>query len=182
MSESKTIARPYANACFEVAEDDGSTGEWLLFLETAAEVVKDGAMLDLVKSPGIDKQALAKTIFTVANEASGVSESDERMNFVSLLAQNSRLEALPEIKEQFQQMKQELEKVVEATITSASEISSESLNSIKLALEDKLEQSVSIEVKMDESLIGGAKIQIGDNMIDASVRSQINELGRILTN
>ena len=44
------------------------------------------------------------------------------------------------------------------------------------------DRSVSIEVKMDESLIGGAKIQIGDNMIDASVRSQINELGRILTN
>ena len=116
MSESKTIARPYANACFEVAQEGGSTGEWLLFLETAAEVVKDEAMLDLVKSPGIDKQALAKTIFTIANEASDVSESDERMNFVSLLAQNSRLEALPEIKEQFQQMKQELEKVVEATI------------------------------------------------------------------
>ena len=182
MSESKTIARPYANACFEVAQDGGTTVEWLLFLETAAEVVKDGAMLDLVKSPGIDKQALAKTIFTIANEASDVSKSDERMNFVSLLAQNSRLEALPEIKEQFQQMKQELEQVVEATITSASEISSESLNVIKSALEAKLGQSVSIEVKMDESLIGGAKIQIGDNMIDASVRSQINELGRILTN
>ena len=79
-------------------------------------------------------------------------------------------------------MKQELEKVVEATITSASEINSESLNVIKSALEEKLGQAVSIEVKMDESLIGGAKIQIGDNMIDASVRSQINELGRILTN
>jgi len=182
MSESKTIARPYANACFEVAQDGGSAGEWLLFLETAAEVVKDEAMLDLVKSPGIDKQALAKTIFTIANEASDVSKSDERMNFVSLLAQNSRLEALPEIKEQFQQMKQELEKVIEATITTASEISDESLRTIKKALENKLQQSVSIEVMMDEGLIGGAKIQIGDNMIDASIRSQINELGRILTN
>ena len=77
MSESKTIARPYANACFEVAQDGESAGEWLLFLETAAEVVKDEAMLDLVKSPGIDKQALAKTIFTIANEASDVSKSDE---------------------------------------------------------------------------------------------------------
>ena len=182
MSEAKTIARPYANACFEVAQDGGNAGEWLLFLEAAAEVVKDGAMLNLVKSPGIDKQTLAKTIFAIANEASGVAESDERMNFVSLLSQNSRLEALPEIKEQFQQKKQELEKVVEATITSAREISDESLGAIKATLEDKLEQSVRIEVKMDETLIGGAKIQIGDNMIDASVRSQINELGRILTN
>ena len=182
MSESKTIARPYANACFEVAEDDGSTGEWLLFLETAAEVVRDGAMLDLVKSPGIDKQALAKTIFSISNEASGAPESEDRMNFISLLSQNSRLEALPEIKKQFQQMKQELERVVEATITTASEISEESLNTIKAALETKLKQSVSIEVMMDEGLIGGAKIQIGDSMIDASVRSQIDELGRILTN
>ncbi len=160
MSESKTIARPYANACFEIAQESGNAEEWLLFLENAAEVVKDSAMLNLVKSPGIDKQALAKTIFS----------------------QNSRLEALPEIKKQFQQMKQELERVVEATITTASEISEESLNTIKAALETKLNQSVSIEVMMDEGLIGGAKIQIGDSMIDASVRSQIDELGRILTN
>jgi len=154
----------------------------LLFLETASEVVKDSAMLNLVKSPGIDKQALAKTIFSICNEASGAPESKDRMNFVSLLSQNSRLEALPEIKKQFQQMKQELERVVEATITTASEISDESLNTIKAALETKLNQSVSIEVMMDEGLIGGAKIQIGDSMIDASVRSQIDELGRILTN
>ena len=79
-------------------------------------------------------------------------------------------------------MKQELERVVEATITTASEISEQSLSTIKKALEAKLNQSVSIEVMMDEGLIGGAKIQIGDSMIDASVRSQIDELGRILTN
>jgi len=182
MSESKTIARPYANACFEIAQENGNAEEWLLFLETAAEVVKDDAMLNLVKSPGIDKQALAKTIFAIINEASGAPEAEDRMNFISLLSQNSRLEALPEIMKQFQQMKQELEKVVEATITTASEISVESLNTIKAALEAKLNQSVSIEVMMDEGLIGGAKIQIGDNMIDASVRSQIDELGRILTN
>lgn len=182
MPESKTIARPYANACFEIAQESGNAEEWLLFLETAAEVVKDSAMLNLVKSPGIDKQALAKTIFSISNEASGAPESEDRMNFISLLSQNSRLEALPEIKKQFQQMKQELERVVEATITTASEISEESLNTIKAALETKLNQSVSIEVMMDEGLIGGAKIQIGDSMIDASVRSQIDELGRILTN
>ena len=182
MSESKTIARPYANASFEIAQESGNAEEWLLFLENAAEVVKDSAMLNLVKSPGIDKQALAKTIFSISNEASGAPESEDRMNFISLLSQNSRLEALPEIKKQFQQMKQELERVVEATITTASEISEESLNTIKAALETKLNQSVSIEVMMDEGLIGGAKIQIGDSMIDASVRSQIDELGRILTN
>lgn len=182
MSESKTIARPYANACFEIAQESDNAEEWLLFLETAAEVVKDSAMLNLAKSPGIDKQALAKTITSISNEASGTPESEDRMNFISLLSQNSRLEALPEIKKQFQQMKQELERVVEATITTASEISEESLNTIKAALETKLNQSVSIEVMMDEGLIGGAKIQIGDSMIDASVRSQIDELGRILTN
>ena len=182
MSEAKTIARPYASACFEVAQESDNTNEWLLFLEAAAEVVADEAMLNLVKSPGIDKQALAKTIFAIANEASSVPELDERRNFILLLSQNSRLEALTEIKKQFLQMKQELEKVIEATITTASEISDESLSTIKTALENKLQQSVSIEVMMDEGLIGGAKIQIGDNMIDASIRSQINELGRILTN
>ncbi len=182
MSEAKTVARPYASACFDVAQETGNTDEWLLFLEAAAEVIKDEAMLNLVKSPGIDKQTLAKTIFTISSEASGVSDSDERRNFILLLSQNNRLEALAEIKKQFQQMKQEIEKVVEATITTASEITDESLSTIKNALETKLQQSVTIEVTMDEALIGGAKIQIGDNMIDASIRSQINELGRILTN
>ena len=48
MSESKTIARPYANACFEIAQESGNAEEWLLFLENAAEVVKDSAMLNPV--------------------------------------------------------------------------------------------------------------------------------------
>ena len=75
MSESKTIARPYASACFNVAQETGKTDDWFLFLEAAAEVVKDEAMLNLVKSPGIDKQTLAKTIVAISNEASGASES-----------------------------------------------------------------------------------------------------------
>ena len=79
-------------------------------------------------------------------------------------------------------MKQASEKVVEATITAASPISEESLDSIRSALESKLNQTVNLMTRTDESLIGGAKIQIGDNMIDASVRSQLDELGRILTN
>ena len=104
------------------------------------------------------------------------------MNFLSLLSQNGRLETLPEIKQQFESMKQASEKVVEATITAASPISEESLDSIRSALESKLSQTVNLMTRTDESLIGGAKIQIGDNMIDASVRSQLDELGRILTN
>ena len=69
MSESKTIARPYASACFDVAQETGNTDDWLLFLGAAAEVVKDEAMLNLVKSPGIDKQALAKTIFSIITQS-----------------------------------------------------------------------------------------------------------------
>ena len=112
MSESKTIARPYARACFNVAQETGNTDDWLLFLEAAAEVVKDEAMLNLVKSPGIDKQELAKTIVAISNEASGASDLDERRNFILLLSQNNRLEALTEIKKQFQQMKQELQRLL----------------------------------------------------------------------
>ena len=182
MSETKTIARPYANASFEVAKTDGQTEGWLLFLEAAAAVVQDGAMLNLVKSPNTDKEALTKTIFSISNKASGLEPSADRMNFLSLLSQNGRLEALPEIKQQFELMKQASEKVVEATITAASPINEESLDSIRAALEGKFNQTVNITTKTDESLIGGAKIQIGDNMTDASVRSQIDELSRILTN
>jgi len=182
MSETKTIARPYANACFEVAKTDGQTEGWLLFLEAAATVVQDDDMLNLVKSPGIDKEALTEIIFNIANKAAGVESSTDRMNFLSLLSQNGRLETLPEIKQQFESMKQASEKVVEATITAASPISEESLDSIRSALESKLSHTVNLMTRTDESLIGGAKIQIGDNMIDASVRSQLDELGRILTN
>tara|TARA_B110000438_G_C15536136_1_gene530645 strand:- start:62 stop:610 length:549 start_codon:yes stop_codon:yes gene_type:complete len=182
MSETKTIARPYANACFEVAQEEAETADWLLFLEAATIVLENSEILNIVKSPGTDKQALAKIIYTIANQASGIEESLDRMNFLSLLSQNTRLEILSEIKQQFEQMKLASEKVVEATITAAAPISEESLESIRTALENKLNQTVTMMTKTDESLIGGAKIQIGDNMIDASVRAQLDELGRILTN
>ncbi len=92
MSETKTIARPYANACFEVAKTDGQTEAWLLFLEAAATVVQDDDMLNLVKSPGIDKEALNEIIFNIANKAAGVESSTDSMNFMSFLSQNGRLD------------------------------------------------------------------------------------------
>ena len=182
MSETKTIARPYANACFEIAKTNEQTGDWLLFLEAASMVVQNDAILSIIKSPNSDKEALTTKIFSIANAAAGIEASAHRMNFLSLLAQNARLETLPEIKQQFELMKQTSEKTVEATITAASPINEESLESIRAALESKLNQTVTIVTKTDESLIGGAKIQIGDNMIDSSVRSQIDQLGRVLTN
>ena len=93
MSETKTIARPYANASFEVAKTDGQTEDWLLFLEAAATVVQAGAMLNLVKSPTTDKEVLTKTIFSISNKASGLEPSADRMNFCILYTSPSQPDA-----------------------------------------------------------------------------------------
>ena len=90
--------------------------------------------------------------------------------------------AVSEISKQFDAKKRIEERVAKVTITSATDIDDESLSVIKQALKEKLNKSIEVIVETDEQLIGGATIKIGDHMIDGTIRSQLANLNRFLTN
>ena len=182
MEESKTIARPYAKAAFEIALADKEVKEWSVFLQACSHVVDSPEMASLVSSPGVDSKALAKSIYELAIEITNTNENKTFLNFMFVLAGNKRLMAVSEISKQFDAKKRIEDRVAKVTITSATDIDDESLSVIKQALKEKLNKSIEVIVETDEQLIGGATIKIGDHMIDGSIRSQLSNLNRFLTN
>lgn len=182
MEESKTIARPYAKAVFDIALANKQLSEWSAFLQACAHVVVNPEMASLISSPGVDTKALAKAIYELSIEIANSEENKNFLSFILVLAGNRRLSVVSEISNQFDSKKRTEENVVEVTITSATEISDESLSAIKQALKEKLNKSIEVIVEKNEELIGGATIRGGDHMIDGSVRSQLSSLNRFLTN
>jgi len=152
MEESKTIARPYAKAVFDIALSNKQLKEWSIFLQGCSHVVDNSEMTSLISSPGVDVKALAKVIYELAIEIANINENKNFLSFILVLAGNKRLAVVSEISKQFDAKKRTEEGVVEVTITSASDICDESLSAIKQALKEKLNKSIEVIVKKMNNL------------------------------
>ena len=102
--------------------------------------------------------------------------SAEAENFVRVLAQNGRLELLPEIRTQFEALKNEREGVLEAEVHSAFELSEAQVAELVQRLEKKTGRKVKPRVQVDKDLIAGVRIVLGDKVIDGSARAQLGAL------
>ena len=111
-----------------------------------------------------------------AQDLLGAQLSGEAENFVRVLAQNDRLALLPEIRAQFDVLRNEREGVVEAELQSAFELSDSQLDDIVQRLQKKTGRKVRAHVSVDRELIGGVKIVLGDKVIDGSARAQLAAL------
>jgi F-type H+-transporting ATPase subunit delta len=100
----------------------------------------------------------------------------EAENFVRVLAQNGRLELLPEIRAQFESLKNEREGVVEAEVHSAFELTDAQVGDLVQRLEKKTGRKVKVRLQLDKKLIGGIKVVLGDKVIDGSARAQLGAL------
>ena len=86
------------------------------------------------------------------------------------------------VSNQFEQKKQQAEQTSEVFLTSAAKLPEDDVEQIKQALSKKLGKNIKLNSSVDETLIGGAVVKIGDHMIDGSVRSQLKKMTRFLIN
>ncbi|MDR2259410.1 MAG: F0F1 ATP synthase subunit delta [Azoarcus sp.] len=177
MAENVTIARPYADAAFELARGAGALGPWSEALDRLAIVMADPAMLACVTDPKLSAERLCELVLEVAGELSA-----EQRNFVRVLVDNERLHVLPEIRDLFAVLKNAHEGVLEAKITSAFPLDDASLASLKADLEARFKARINTAVAVDPELIGGVRIAIGDEVIDASVRGKLASMAATLKN
>jgi len=105
-----------------------------------------------------------------------LSLSGEGENFIRVLAENGRLDLLPEIRTQFHALRNEREGVIEAEVFSAFELSGAQLADLVQRLEKKTGRKVKAKVQLDKELIGGIKVVLGDKVIDGSARAQLGAL------
>lgn len=175
MSDLTTIARPYAKAAFDFAVEKKQLDKWGEMLVFAAEVTKNEQIHELLNS-SMAAERLAEIFVTVCGE-----QIDEfGLNLIKVMAENGRLIALPDVCEQFFVFKKEHEKMIEATVISAVELSQQQLANISLKLEQRLSRKVQLNCSIDESLLGGVIIRAGDLIIDDSVRGRLNRLSDVL--
>jgi F-type H+-transporting ATPase subunit delta len=112
--------------------------------------------------------------------AQGVLSSTTGRNFLRLVAENDRLEVLPEIVQRFDALKAEAERTVAVSIVSASEIDAGQAALIARSLEQRLGRAVELKFSVDPDLLGGAVIRAEDQVIDGSVRSRLESLANTL--
>lgn len=172
MAEPSTVARPYAEAAFGLADAAGALGKWSEMLSALAAVSDDERVQRAIADPKLsDEQAAGIFIAVLAGRLSGEAE-----NFVRVLAQNDRLTLLPEIAAQFESLKNEREGVVEAEVQSAFELSEAQFADLVRRLESKTGRKVKARVSVHPELIGGVRILLGDKVIDGSARGQLAAL------
>ena len=172
MAEPSTVARPYAEAAFKLADEAGALAQWSEMLGSLAQVGADARVRAAVADPNLPDAKVAGLFISIL--AGGLDGQAE--NFVRILAQNDRLDLLPEIRTQFEALKNEREGVVEAEVQSAFELSEAQLADLVQRLEKKTGRKVRTKVSVDRELIGGVKVVLGDKVIDGSARAQLGAL------
>lgn len=175
MSEVTTIARPYAKAAFEFAVEQKAVDSWLSMLLFAAEVSKDDTVQQLIHSSMAPEQ-----LAQLFNQICGEQLNEQGQNLIRVMAENGRLSVLPDVLVEFTALKAELDKEVEAVITSAAALSDAEKTKIQKSLENRYQRKVRLTCQLDPSLMAGLVIKIGDDIIDASVRSKLNRLAEAL--
>ena len=169
MAENVTIARPYAEAAFQLARDESALAGWADALERMVAVAIHPDMQSCLDSPRLQPAQLATLFLGVVGEVLTASQK----NFVQVLVENSRLAVLPEIRDLFVTLKNAHEGSKKALIASAFPIETAAQQQLVADLERRFACKIQASVSLDPELIGGVCITVGDQVIDASVRGKL---------
>lgn len=172
MAETKTLARPYAEAVFELARGRNELQAWSEMLAFIAAIAGDEHMTRLAHDPRVDRARFLDLFLGVCSERI----TDEGANFVRLLIENRRLDLLPEIRAQYDALQAEAEARVAAVVVSAFPLEAAQLKALEQGLKRRLGREVSLSAQVDPQLLGGAVIRAGDLVIDGSVRGRLADL------
>jgi len=172
MAEAITVARPYAEAVFKLAIAEKSLTQWSKILKLAAEISENERIKLLIGNPLVSVRQLSDLIL----EIGGRKFTQEARNLITLMIENKRVLVLPQVSQLFEQWKAQHEGALEAQVTSAFELESDQLSKLISELEQKFKRKIDAKVTVDSDLIGGIKVEIGDEVLDASVRGKLEAM------
>jgi F-type H+-transporting ATPase subunit delta len=177
MAELSTIARPYAEAAFEIARENNALPTWSRMLELVASVASDPRMRTALASPKLGDAEKESLFLSIAGDG---LDADAR-SFVRVLIEADRIALSREILDLYDKRRRDAEGVAKATIESALPVSDDELAGLKAALERRFGRKVEATVMVNEALIGGARITVGDTVIDDSVQGKLTAMKNQLT-
>ncbi len=167
-----TVARPYAQAAFDLAREAKSLAGWADGLALVDALMRDSRVMTLVQSPRVGAEQKADLMIEICGD--GLDQ--QQRNFVRLLIERDRIVLIAFICEQFEALRAAHEGRLTAHLTAAQPIDQPIADRLASALSKRLSLTVSLETEIDETLIGGAVIRAGDLVIDGSVRGRLQRL------
>ncbi len=176
MSELATLARPYAVAVFKRAKETDSAKTWSKNLAFLAAVLSDKSISGVIDDPKIGKSALSTLLLDICEG----QLDQEGSNFLKLLIENNRLSLIVAIATIFETYKAEDEGSIDVDVSTAFAFTKESKQSFNATLEKAFGKKINMKIAVDSSLIGGVLVRAGDQVIDGSVRGQLQQLAQRL--
>jgi F-type H+-transporting ATPase subunit delta len=177
MAEISTIARPYAVAAYKLGKEQNALTKWSEMLSFATQVASDAKMQGLINDPKVLASDLQASFLKVC----GDKLNTNAQNLIKVLVEYGRMPLLAAITSAFEELKAQDEGVLEASIIAAAKPSDAEVKDLVKRLEAKFGKKVDAKVSVDAELIGGMKIIVGDTVIDASVKGQLQNLTYALT-
>ena len=180
MAEFATVARPYAKALYGLAGQYGQTRVWGDDLALLAKIVVEPKVSNVLSRPELSPAQRGEILLNLLSTDKMV---DKRLhNFVSVLSENNRLSVLPAIYEQYREFMLSEERTQQAVVYSAFPLSDQEYNDLVSLLEERMDTKLQVRVEIDPALIGGVKIEVGDQVLDMSVQNKLNALKAAVTN
>ena len=177
MAEISTIARPYAVAAYKLGKEQKALAKWSEMLDFATQVASDPQMQAYIQDPNVVASDLQSTFLKVC----GDKLNENAQNLIKVLVEYGRLSILQAITCAFEELKALDEGTLEAQIIAAAKLSVTETKDLVKRLETKFGKKVEATVSIDPEIIGGIKIIVGDTVIDASVKNQLQNLAYTLT-
>jgi F-type H+-transporting ATPase subunit delta len=178
MAELSTIARPYAEALFAVAQGSGEPLDgWLAALGDLAALMSNPQVAEVVADPNLDPAQ----VYSLLSGMMKAPLPAPGGNFLKLLIENQRLSVLPEVAVQFRRLKNEAEGVADCVIESAFPLSEAQVSELLGSLAKRFGQRLKPEVRVNAALIGGVRVTVGDQVLDSSVRARLTDMQTALT-
>jgi F-type H+-transporting ATPase subunit delta len=178
MSESSTLARPYAEALFQIARDTGALEPWSTALDALAIAASDAELRRLVGDPRVGTGQLVSLLAAVVPEPAVAGLE----SFLTLVVENRRVHNLPDVAKQFRALRNAHEGAADARVETAFALDDSALAELRSVFERRFGLRLNIEVAVDPSLIGGVRVTVGDKVLDASVRARLEGMQSALLN
>ena len=176
MAELATLARPYAEAAFQVARK-GDVQQAGAELSALAAVAANAQLRQFADAP----KASATQVFDVITSVAGVPLSEASKNLLRTVIDNGRLSVLSEIAAQFHALANANSGVSDATVYSAFPIEPVQLAEVVVALERRFARKLNATVQIEPELIGGIRVVVGDEVLDTSVKARLEQMKSALT-
>lgn len=171
MPSASNIGRRYAMGIFQLAQEEKAIDTWRSDIAKLDELLADDVLQAAFQNPAVDMKRRMDLAARLAPEM-----RQKTLNLMRLLIEHHRTREMPAIRQEFDRLADEASGIVTATMTTAIPLEESERKRYEQALSRKLDRRVRLGFRTDPAVIGGATIQIGDHLVDASVRTQLNRL------